>query len=129
MARQVIELPGLGHSGQPIPLAVKIGGFVFTGSIGGADPKTGDLPAEPEAQIANAFANMKAILEAAGGDFSHVAKVEVRLSDRSLRSVLNKEWVKAFPNENDRPARHTGEGPTGGSGSVVQMEMIAVLNS
>ncbi len=129
MGRQVIHVPGLGHGEQPIPLAVKVGNMVFTGSLGGSDPKTGETPSDPEQQIANAFAAMTAVMEAAGGSLSDVAKVEVRLADRGMRKLLNKAWIKAFPDENDRPCRHTGEGGTGGGGNIIQMEIVAVLGA
>ena len=63
--REVIEIPGLGHS-NPIPLAVKIGSMVFSGGIMGQDPATGKVPSDPERQVSLAFENMQKIVEAAG---------------------------------------------------------------
>jgi len=88
--REVIEIPGLGHS-NPIPLAVKIGSMVFSGGISGQDPATGKVPSEPERQVALAFENMQKIVEAAGGTTSDIAKVVVHLKDMQLRSVVNVE--------------------------------------
>jgi len=126
MSRQVIHVKGLGHGEQPIPLGVKIGNMLFTGSIGPNDPETGKAPDSPEEQIANTFRNIQRVLDAAGANWGQIAKVDVRLSDRSMRNLLNKEWVKYFPNEEDRPARHTAEGGTGGG--MIQAEIIAILS-
>src|SRR6266496_3601110 len=123
--REVIEIPGLGHS-NPIPLAVKIGSMVFSGGISGQDPATGKVPSEPERQVTLAFENMQKIVEAAGGTTSDIAKVVVHLKDMQLRSVVNVEWVKMFPDEHDRPVRHTmpSDSPTNPG---IQLELTAVL--
>jgi len=123
--REVLELPGLGHS-NPIPYAVKIGSLVFTGGISGQDPATGNVPSEPEQQIALAFRNMQAVVEKAGGTTDNIAKVTVHLRDMSLRQQVNVEWLKMFPDEHDRPVRHTlpSDSPTNPG---IQLEMIAVL--
>jgi enamine deaminase RidA (YjgF/YER057c/UK114 family) len=123
--REMIEVPGLGHS-NPIPLAVKIGSMVFSGGISGQDPATGKVPSEPEAQIALAFQNMQKIVEAAGGTTGDIAKVVVYLRDMQLRAQVNSEWVKMFPDAEDRPVRHTmpSDSPTNPG---IQLEMTAVL--
>lgn len=126
--REVIEIAGLGHPGQPIPLAVRIGSMLYSGSINGTDPQTGKIAADPTQQIKQAFKNLRTVLERAGGELSGVAKVDVRLSDRSLRDTVNSEWIAMFPNEYDRPVRHSTEATLGGS-QVIQLELIAHLNN
>lgn len=123
--REVLELPGLGHS-NPIPYAVKIGSMVFTGGISGQDPSTGNVPADPEQQVAHAFRNMQAVIEKAGGTTDDIAKVTVYLKDMALRQLVNVEWVKMFPDEHNRPVRHTlpSDSPTNPG---IQLEMTAVL--
>jgi 2-iminobutanoate/2-iminopropanoate deaminase len=123
--REVIEIPGLGHS-NPIPLAVKIGSMVFSGGIMGQDPATGKVPSDPERQVALAFDNMQKIVEAAGGTTGDIAKVVVYLKDMQLRSLVNVEWLKMFPNADDRPVRHTlpSDSPTNPG---LQLELTAVL--
>lgn len=123
--REVLELPGLGHS-NPIPYAVKIGSMVFTGGISGQDPATGNVPADPEQQVVHAFRNMRAVIEKAGGTTDDIAKVTVYLKDMALRQLVNAEWVKMFPDEHNRPVRHTlpSDSPTNPG---IQLEMIGVL--
>jgi len=123
--RQVIEVHGLGHS-NPIPLAVKIGSMVFSGGISAQDPATGKVPSDPGEQIVLAFQNMQKIVEAAGGTTDDIAKVVVYLRDMKLREQVNVEWVKMFPDAENRPVRHTmpSESPTNPG---IQLEMTAVL--
>ncbi len=125
--RQVLEIPGVQpHGGNPIPTAVKIGGFVFSGSIPGIDPATGRQVEDPAGQIAMAFANARRIMELAGGSADDIAKVDVRLSDMALREQVNVEWVKLFPDAASRPARHTTRADLAGS-TVIQLEIVGVL--
>ncbi|HLY66514.1 MAG TPA: RidA family protein [Chloroflexota bacterium] len=124
--REVIHVPGLGHGAQPIPLAVKVGSTLYTGSISGTDPATGKISSDADQQMVQAFKNLATVVKAAGGDMSGIAKVEARISDMSLRDLLNREWTATFPNPEDRPIRHTGQAEMGG-GQVVQLEIIAHL--
>lgn len=68
-----------------------------------------------ETQCANMFAHMKAIVEAGGGTTDDIIKVTIWLKDRTQRSPVNVEWLKMFPDEESRPARH-----------ALQMEMDGV---
>ncbi|MDE3074801.1 MAG: RidA family protein [Chloroflexota bacterium] len=124
--RQVIEIPGLHHGANPIPVAVKIGSVLYTGGINPVNPETGETPGEAEAQIAQAFANARRIVEAAGGSMADIAKVDVRLKDMSHREALNREWSRLFPDAHDRPVRHTTQGALPGS-AMIQMELVAHL--
>jgi 2-iminobutanoate/2-iminopropanoate deaminase len=123
--REVLEIPGLGHGTNPIPLGVKIGSMVFSSTIMGQDT-TGETPNEPDQQIALAFQNMRRLVELAGGTTDDIAKVVVYLKDLRLRELVNVEWVKMFPNAHDRPVRHTiqSDSPTNPG---IQLEIIAVL--
>jgi 2-iminobutanoate/2-iminopropanoate deaminase len=105
--RQVVEVEGLGHGAQPIPLAVRMGPLLTTGGISGVDRASGEIPADADAEVANLFANVAAVLEAAGADASAVAKMTFFVRDRSLRDAINQQWVAMFPEAADRPARHT----------------------
>jgi len=59
--------------------------MVFSGAIHGVDWSTHELPTEIADQSANVFANMLAIVEAAGGSTGGVIKVEIYLRDSSDR--------------------------------------------
>jgi 2-iminobutanoate/2-iminopropanoate deaminase len=125
--RKSIYLAGFKHK-NPIPNACVIDGLLMSGVILGTDPVTGDMPATIEAQCANMFGHVRATLTAAGGSSADILKMTVWLKDVSQRQAVNDEWIKLFPDHDDRPARHaqslTAEGP-----SLVQCDVIAVLPS
>jgi 2-iminobutanoate/2-iminopropanoate deaminase len=122
--RRVLGVPGIAHQ-NPIPQAVEIGGLVFTSAIFGEDPETGDLPADPARQAELAFAHLRTILEQAGTGPEAVGKLTVYVSDAAHREHVNHEWLKMFPDDDDRPARHTTTTALR-RGMLVQLEAIAV---
>jgi enamine deaminase RidA (YjgF/YER057c/UK114 family) len=114
------------HGDNPIPICVKIGNLIMPSVISGRDPKEQRLSDDPQEQISQAFINMKNIVESAGGAVENIGKVIVYLSNIKHRELVNMEWAKMFPNENDRPARHVIDMPLRGK-TVVQLDVIAVL--
>jgi 2-iminobutanoate/2-iminopropanoate deaminase len=90
----------------PYSQAVKAGGFLFlSGQIaivpGTSELKTSNI-VEETTQV---MQNIKALLEAAGLDFSHVVKTSIFLKDMGLFAEVNEEYGKYF--EKDFPARET----------------------
>jgi 2-iminobutanoate/2-iminopropanoate deaminase len=85
------------------------------------------LPGTPEAQIAQAFANVRQLLEMAGGGPADLAKVDVRLADLALRPAVNAAWVAMFPDPDDRPVRHVSKADLTG-GHLIQLEIVAHLD-
>lgn len=124
--RKSIYLAGFKHK-NPIPNACVIDGLLMSGVVLGVDSETGDMPATLEAQCANMFGHVCAIVEAAGGTPADIIKMTVWLRDPSQRQPVNDEWLRLFPDHDDRPARHalplTTEGP-----SLVQCDVTAVLS-
>ncbi|MCY8233105.1 RidA family protein [Priestia endophytica] len=123
--RQVLHVKGSNHQ-NPIPTAVKIGNMVYTSAIIGSDPETGKMPESVEEEVANLFHYMREIMELAGGTTDDIAHLSVSLTDREYKKVVNVEWLKMFPNEDDRPARHSTVQKLR-DGLRVQIEMTAVL--
>jgi enamine deaminase RidA (YjgF/YER057c/UK114 family) len=124
--RQVFHIPGLDHGTNPIPFAVRIDNVLYTGSIDGRVPGTGQASSDPNEQIVQAFRNVRQLMEIVGGSVGDIGKVAVRLSDLALRSKLNDEWAAMFPDEHDRPVRHTSRADIAG-GHVIQIEITAHL--
>jgi 2-iminobutanoate/2-iminopropanoate deaminase len=122
--REVIELEGFAH-GNPIPVAVKIGNMVYSGAVAGTN-EAGETPADPDEQIGQVFRNVRRIVEQAGGTVADIAKLDVKLRDMSHRAIVNKYWLEMFPDEHDRPARHTTQGDLPGT-LAIQVEIVAVL--
>ena len=123
--RKVIHIPGLSHQ-APIPNGAKIGNVVFSSAISGLDPKTNELPKEPERQAEILFKNIRTFMELAGGTTEDIGHMTVFLKEESYRGAINKEWLKMFPDEHNRPARHAIKIELRGE-VLFQIELIAVL--
>jgi 2-iminobutanoate/2-iminopropanoate deaminase len=104
--RQSVEVAGVKHQ-NPIPAASRKGPLVTSGAISAADIATGKVPEDLDAQCAAMFANVRRLIEAAGGTPDDIVKMTVWIADRALRPTLNKHWVEMFPDPHSRPARHT----------------------
>ena len=124
--RSSIHIGGFKHA-NPIPNASRIGNLLMSGVILGRDPVTSEMPPQLEAQCANMFAHMKAIVEAGGGTTDDIIKMTVWLKDRSQRVPVNAEWIKMFPDEHSRPARHSLLMEMEG-GTLVQCDFTAVID-
>ena len=124
--RKIIKGPMIPEHDQPFPPAVKIGNMVFSAAVGGDDPETHELPENIEAQVRNCFQTIQNIIELAGGSVNSIAKMSVSVRDREDRKYINPEWIRMFPNEDDRPVRHTSvhDMPPG---RLIQVEFFAVL--
>ena len=104
--RQSISVAGLKHGNNPLPIASRVGNFIATSGIPGINRHTGDLPGTVEEQIPLMFDNLKAVIEAAGGSAETILKVTLFVKDTACREAINESWVKLFPSEDSRPARH-----------------------
>ena len=124
--RKRIHIGGFKHV-NPIPNACRIGHLVMSGVILGRDPSTNAMPEGLDAQCANMFAHMKATVEAAGGSTDDIIKMTVWLQDRNQRAPVNAEWLKMFPDEHSRPARHALPMNMEG-GALVQCDFTAVID-
>jgi len=106
-ARKSIHIDGLSHL-MAIPVATRIGPLITSSVIAPFDPGTRTVPKTLDAQIANIFRHVGAMLEAAGADWRHVAKMEFWMPDPAGgRAALETPWVEKFPDASSRPSRHT----------------------
>ncbi len=122
-----IHVEGVQH-GAPIPMGARVGNMIFSSGIIGADPSTGQVPEDLERQCVFAFANMKTMVENAGGTVQNIGSIKVYMKDRSQREAVNRPWLEMFPDEDDRPARHAIEYGAFPPGVLVQLEVIAVVD-
>lgn len=107
--RKSIDIDGFVHK-NPIPNASRIGNILMSGVIFGKDSRTDQIPETLAEQSALVFGHMKDIVEAAGGTTEDILKVNIYLKDPADRAAVNDEWVKMFPDEHARPARHSHGG-------------------
>ena len=126
MARRSIEVPGLHHGGLPIPQACVVGNLLASSGISPLDPATGTVPDSAEEQVPLVFANVRSVLEAAGGAPRDVVKCTIFVRDKAIRPVVDKYWTEMFPDGHSRPARHTLRVDLA-EPLQIQIEIIAVL--
>lgn len=124
--RRVIEIPNLGHK-APLPLAVVVGNTLFSSGIQGKDPETGEVPEDAAEQARFMFANVAAVLTAAGGSADDLGSMSISVRSLDVREQIDAEWLRMFPDEHDRPARHTGVGELRGQ-TLMQCQIVAVLD-
>ena len=65
-------------------------------------------------------------MERAGGTTDNIGRMTVYLKEERYRESINKEWLKMFPDESDRPARHAIRADVRGE-MLFQIELIAVV--
>ena len=99
---------------------------MFSGAFTGRDPATRELPADLDGQIANIFAHVRALMEAAGGTPDDIVKMTFWLADYRDREALNREWLNMFPDAASRPARHVVKAELD-DGVLAQADLIAIL--
>lgn len=105
--RRSVDFPGFRHL-NPIPNASRIGNIMMSSVINGMDPGTRTLPPDLAQQLANMFTHIRSAVEAAGGTVDDIIKINVWMKEPvTQREALNVEWVKMFPDQESRPARHT----------------------
>lgn len=125
--RRSIEVEGFHHGGMPIPAASRVGNLVATGGIHGMDPATGAIPDGVEDQARLMFANLERILTAAGASLGDIARMTVYVKVPEARAAVNAQWLRAFPDPADRPARHTLQNDNLSGNMVVQCDALAMI--
>ena len=100
---EFLSPPGAITPTGPWSLGVRAGDFVFVAGMRGIDPVTKTLVEGVEARARQAFANMRTVVEAAGGTLGDAVRLVVYVIDMDRhRPVVNKIqeelWGKgAFP--------------------------------
>ena len=110
----------------PYSQAVSAGGFLFTSGQIALDPASGEMVTggfEPEAR--RVFANLDAVLAAAGCGFADVVKATVYVADMSDFPVLNGIYAEAFGDH--KPARSTVQAAALPKGARVEIDLVARL--
>jgi 2-iminobutanoate/2-iminopropanoate deaminase len=125
MPRTSIETDSFRHA-NPIPAASRIGPLLVSSIIGPRDPGGDGVPDDVDGQLSNLFSHVGAMLEAAGADWRHVAKMTFYVADIAVRDAINKPWTEHFPDPSSRPARHTQVLPT--AGRFISCDFLAYVD-
>ncbi|PPD40459.1 MAG: reactive intermediate/imine deaminase [Methylobacter sp.] len=126
MTKEIIQTDKAPQAIGTYSQAVKVGHTVYL---------SGQIPLIPEtmalveggiaAQITRVFDNLKAVAEAAGGDFSHVVKLNVFLTDLANFPVVNEIMGQYF--EQPYPARAAIGVASLPKGAEVEMDAVMHL--
>jgi reactive intermediate/imine deaminase len=126
MTRSIISTPNAPQAIGTYSQAVKCGSTLYVSGQIPLDPATAQLvTGDMEAQIRRVFENLKAILNAANADFSHVAKLNVFLTDLSHFALVNKIMSEYF--REPYPARAAIGVAALPKGAQVEMDCVAEL--
>ncbi len=105
-SHQSVQAEGLPKPVGPYSPGMIFDRLVFVSGQGAIDPATGRLAGlDVETQTEQVFRNMRAILEAAGTDLSHVLRCGVFLVDMRDFAAMNEVYARVFGDH--RPARTT----------------------
>ena len=128
MSKEVVltESAPAPFQGAPYSQAIKANGLVFVSGQVGIRPGENELAGPGIAeQTEQVFANLKAILEAAGSGLDKLVKTTVFLQDLADFAAMNEVYARhAGPNP---PARSTIQVAKLPAGAIVEIEAVALL--
>ena len=106
MGKTAITSPELAPPVGPFSQALELGGFIYFSGQVGQDPATGKVvEGGIVAETERVLRNLSAVLEAAGRNFDHVARVGVYLTSMSDFGAMNGIYARQF--SQPFPARTT----------------------
>ena len=124
--RKIVHTDNAPAAVGPYSQAVIAHGFVFCSGQIGLDPSTGEFAGEDiESQTRQVFANIKAVLAAAGTSLENVIKTTVFMADMADYKAMNAIYSEFFPK--DAPARSAVAVTDLPLGSLVEIEIIALV--
>jgi 2-iminobutanoate/2-iminopropanoate deaminase len=124
MPRQAVTVDPDAKPVGPLSPAVRSGGFVFLSGQIGTDPATDVLvDGGVGAQTEQAFANLEAVLRAAGKSLDDVVRVGVYLTDPADYPAVNEVYARLF--QAPYPARTAVVVAALPLGAVVELDAIA----
>jgi 2-iminobutanoate/2-iminopropanoate deaminase len=126
MSKQVIVTPDAPAPIGPYSQATRAGNMLFISGQVAINPASGNVEATTIQEEAHqVMRNLKAILGAAGADFSQVVKTTIFLSDMNLFTAVNEVYAAYL--EGGYPARETVAVKGLPKNVNVEISMIAVL--
>jgi 2-iminobutanoate/2-iminopropanoate deaminase len=125
MSKTIIETASAPAPIGPYSQAVKAGNMLFISGQVAINPATGNVEAtDAQGEAHQVMKNLKAILQAAGMDFSQVVKTTIFLSDMALFTTVNEVYAQYL--EGGYPARETVAVKGLPKNVNVEISMIAV---
>lgn len=100
-----VILPKDFPTGRPYSPGILADGTLYAAGQIGAEPKSGKIPEDFEAEVRRCLDNVGLILKEAGMSFTDVVSVQVYLTDMDLFQRMNAVYTTYF--KEPRPARTT----------------------
>jgi reactive intermediate/imine deaminase len=125
MSKTVISSPNAPAAIGTYSQAIKAGNTVYLSGQIPLDPQTMELVQGFEEQTVQVFENLKAVIEAAGGSFKDVVKLNIFFTDLSHFAKVNEVMGRYF--EQPYPARAAIGVASLPRGAQVEMDGILVL--
>jgi 2-iminobutanoate/2-iminopropanoate deaminase len=124
--REAVSSPSAPKAIGPYSQAIRAGSLLFVSGQIPIDPASGDLVQGDIAQQTHrVFANLQAILEAAGATFDNVVRTTVYLADMNDFAKVNEIYATYF--SSPAPARATVQAARLPRDSRVEIDLIASL--
>lgn len=123
--KQVIKTENAPAPIGPYNQAILANGTLYMSGQIALDPETGELVTDNvESETGRVMANLQAVLQEAGMDFSNVVKTSIFLTDMNDFTKVNEVYGKSFGE--DAPARETVQVARLPKDVKVEISMIAV---
>ena len=126
MSREIIQTDKAPKAIGPYAQAIKANGFVYTAGQIAVAPESGDIvDGGIKAQTRQVFANLAAVLQAAGTSMDQTVKATVFLRSMSDFAAMNEVYAEFLGGAT--PARSTvavGELPRG---ALVEIDLVALV--
>ncbi|MBR4737927.1 MAG: RidA family protein [Rhodocyclaceae bacterium] len=106
--------------------AIRTGNTVWLSGQIGLDPASGQMVEGIDAQVEQVFANLRAVVDAAGGSLAQVVKVNVYLTDLAHFGKVNEAMAKYF--REPYPARAAIGVSALPRGALVEADAVLVLD-
>lgn len=101
-----VDSPDMPKALGPYSPAVRAGDHLYVAGQPGIDPSTGAVPPGGfEAEARQAFANLRTVVEAAGGSMDRVVRTTVFLTSADDFPLMNELFAEFFPS--GAPVRST----------------------
>src|ERR1035437_1876287 len=125
MSKTMISTPNAPAAIGTYSQAVKVGETVYLSGQIGLDPATMQMVEGIDAQIVRVFDNLKAVVEAAGGSLTGMAKLNVYLTDLANFAKVNETMTSYFAEP--FPARAAVGVASLPRGALVEIDGVLVI--
>ena len=125
MNKEIVSTNAAPAAIGPYSQGIRAGGTLYLSGQLGLDPATGNLRDTIDAQIEQAFQNLRAVATSAGASLDDVVKLTLFLTDLANFAKVNETMARHF--REPYPARSTVQVSALPKGADFEVEAIVVL--